>query len=187
MIVIVDCVCLVDCVDVVALWRDVMMCRLWRDVLFCGFCNFGISGFCGFCGFCGLNGFRGFCRTWYEKRKVIIARWKYATKKVYIIIINILFIIYMYRYNYILLFIFVFSKIFFHFCLFFVLFFRGFFGKNFWTLKKWNKFPYSYQNSFYFLIACENFHTKSPNPQNHEIAKSPFYNVIVQLSINSDL
>lgn len=78
-------------------------------------------------------------------------------------------------------------KIFFHFCLFFVPFFRGFFGKNFWTLKKWNKFPYSCQNSFYFLIACENFHAKWLNPQNHEIAISPFYNVIVQLSIQQKI
>ena len=37
MIVIVDLVDDVDCVDVVALWREVMMCRLWRDVLFGGF------------------------------------------------------------------------------------------------------------------------------------------------------
>ena len=51
MIVIVDLVDDVDCVDVVALWREVMMCRLWRDVLFGGFVGNVVSWFNDLVGF----------------------------------------------------------------------------------------------------------------------------------------
>ena len=53
MIVIVDLVDEVDCVDVVALWRDVMMCRLWRDVMMCRLWRDVLFG--GFVGFVALG------------------------------------------------------------------------------------------------------------------------------------